>query len=74
MFNFLFENLLNDTWSYERLKNVPSNNSCVVYGPYACVFIDHLLVWMNMTCLNNNEVDNFRMKFVVAMIEKELTP
>ncbi|WMV58970.1 hypothetical protein MTR67_052355 [Solanum verrucosum] len=25
-----------------------------------------------MSCLNDNEVDNFRMKYVVAVLEKEL--
>ena len=47
MFNYLFENLLNVAWSYERLKIVSSNHSCATYGPYACIFIDHLLVGMN---------------------------
>ncbi|KAK6775993.1 hypothetical protein RDI58_026994 [Solanum bulbocastanum] len=73
-FNHLYGNLLNDAWSYERLKDVPSNNSCAAYGPYACVFIDHLLVGMDMNCLNDNEVDNYRMKYVVAVLEKILTP
>ncbi|KAG5580245.1 hypothetical protein H5410_050872 [Solanum commersonii] len=74
MFNHLSENLLNDAWSYERLKDVPSNNSCAAYGPYACVFIDHLLVGIDMKFLNDNEMNNFRMKYVVAVLEKELTP
>ncbi|KAG5594763.1 hypothetical protein H5410_035995 [Solanum commersonii] len=74
MFNHLSEIFLNDAWSYERLKNVPSNNSCAACGPYACVFIDHLLTGTDMSCLNDNEVDNFRMKYVVAVLEKELIP
>ncbi|KAG5605099.1 hypothetical protein H5410_026591 [Solanum commersonii] len=44
MFNHLSKFFLNDAWSYERLKNVPSNNSRAACGPYACVFIDHLLL------------------------------
>ncbi|KAG5569941.1 hypothetical protein H5410_059707 [Solanum commersonii] len=51
MFNHLSEFFLNDVWSYERLKNMPS-----------------------ISCLNDNEVDNFRMKYVVAVLEKELIP
>jgi len=74
MFNHLSEFFLNDAWSYERLKNVPSNNSRAACGPYACVFIDHLLTGIDMSCLNDNEVDNFRMKYVVAVLEKELIP
>ncbi|KAH0722867.1 hypothetical protein KY290_005523 [Solanum tuberosum] len=74
MFNHLSEIFLNDAWSYERLKNVPSNNSRAACGPYACVFIDHLLTGTDMSCLNDNEVDNFRMKYVVAVLEKELIP
>ncbi|KAH0683500.1 hypothetical protein KY289_021252 [Solanum tuberosum] len=74
MFNYLSEIFLNDAWSYERLKNVPSNNSRAACGPYACVFIDHLLTGTDMSCLNDNEVDNFRMKYVVVVLEKELIP
>ncbi|KAH0697705.1 hypothetical protein KY289_015187 [Solanum tuberosum] len=74
MFNHLSEICLNDAWSYERLKNVPSNNSRAACGPYACVFIDHLLTGIDMSCLNDNEVDNFRMKYAVAVLEKELIP
>ncbi|KAK6776112.1 hypothetical protein RDI58_027113 [Solanum bulbocastanum] len=29
---------LKDAWSYERLNDVPSNNSCAAYGPYAYFF------------------------------------
>ncbi|KAG5630577.1 hypothetical protein H5410_002294 [Solanum commersonii] len=39
---------LNDAWSYERLKNVPSNNSRAACGPYALFFIDHLLLGKDM--------------------------
>ncbi|KAH0715835.1 hypothetical protein KY284_008740 [Solanum tuberosum] len=74
MFNHLSEFFLNDAWSYERLKNVPSNNSRAACGPYACVFIYHLLTGIDMSYLNDNEVDNFRMKYVVAVLEKELIP
>ncbi|KAH0776726.1 hypothetical protein KY290_008137 [Solanum tuberosum] len=74
MFNHLSGNSLNDGWSYERLKDVPSNNSWAAYGPDVRVFIDHLLVGMDMNCLNDNEVDNFRMKYVVVVLEKILTP
>ncbi|KAH0684742.1 hypothetical protein KY289_022494 [Solanum tuberosum] len=74
MFNHLSEFFLNDAWSYERLKNVLSNNSRAACGPYACVFIDHLLTGTDMSCLNDNEVDNFRMKYVVVVLEKELIP
>ncbi|KAG5589451.1 hypothetical protein H5410_039965 [Solanum commersonii] len=74
MFNHLSEFFLNDAWSYERLKNVSSNNSRAACGPYACVLIDHLLTGTDMSCLNDNEVDNFRMKYVVAVLKKELIP
>ncbi|KAG5594643.1 hypothetical protein H5410_035875 [Solanum commersonii] len=74
MFNHLSEFFLNNAWSYECLKNVPSNNSRAACGPYACIFIDHLLTGTDMSCLNDNEVDNFRMKYVVAVLEKELIP
>lgn len=67
------ENLFNDAWSYECLNDVPSNKFCAAYGPYACVFIEDLLVGMDMKFHNNNEVDDFRMKYVVAVLEKELT-
>ena len=50
MFNYLSEILLNDAWSYERIKNVPSNNnSCAAYKPDVCVIIDYLFVGMNIT-------------------------
>ncbi|KAG5616697.1 hypothetical protein H5410_016521 [Solanum commersonii] len=39
MFNHLSEFFLNDAWSYERLKNVLSNNSHAACGPYACYFV-----------------------------------
>ncbi|KAG5625953.1 hypothetical protein H5410_011171 [Solanum commersonii] len=68
MFNHLSEFFLNDAWSYERLKNVPSNNSRAACGPYACVFIDHLLTGTDMSCLNDNEVDNFRMKYYFVFL------
>ncbi|PHT50442.1 hypothetical protein CQW23_10189 [Capsicum baccatum] len=35
-------------------------------GLYACVFIDHLLTGMNLMFLNDNEMDNFRMRYDVA--------
>ncbi|PHT40113.1 hypothetical protein CQW23_18967 [Capsicum baccatum] len=73
-FNHLPEKNLNDAWSYERLKDVPRSNFCAACGPYACVFIDHLFTRTNLMRLNDNEVDNFRMRYIVAVIEKELNP
>ncbi|KAG5600375.1 hypothetical protein H5410_031745 [Solanum commersonii] len=68
MFNHLSEFFFNNAWSYEHLKNVPSNNSCAACGPYAYVFIDHLLTGTDMSCFNDNEVDNFRMKYYFVFL------
>ncbi|KAH0752462.1 hypothetical protein KY290_005717 [Solanum tuberosum] len=42
MFNHLSEIFLNDAWSYERLKNVPSNNSRVSVVRQLCEVVGQL--------------------------------
>ncbi|KAH0661394.1 hypothetical protein KY284_026325 [Solanum tuberosum] len=66
-----------DTPGVIKTTNVNAFNTCrsrAACGLYACVFIDHLLTGTDMSCLKDNEVDNFRMKYVVAVLEKESIP
>ncbi|KAG5587157.1 hypothetical protein H5410_047591 [Solanum commersonii] len=50
------------------LKQSGINNSRATCGPYTCVFIDHLLTGTDMSCLNDNDVNNFRMKYYFVFL------
>lgn len=73
-FNHFPENLLNNEWTYERKNDSPRNDSEAACCSYSLSYIEHRITLTAMTFINDNTISRMQWRWVIGMIDKELTP